>query len=214
MHDLVPFASRSYGLMFLLLLLSRGMDFLSTWVATPNLVLEGNPIAKKLGWRWGIPLNFVACLALAFWPVSAIAVSTTSVLVAARNFQSAWLMRSLGEENYRDWHIARIEETRVTLYLFCLAGNTLLTAAIGAAVIRFSDRALIPFAIGLGIIAYAVAVALYTLLAVWKLRRAAGRKDPGLESTPISLRNGGRFVAADSGASWPRENVRSSGKIT
>ena len=29
------------------------MDFLSTWVATPNLVLEGNPIAKKLGWRWG-----------------------------------------------------------------------------------------------------------------------------------------------------------------
>ena len=124
MDDFVPFASRSYCLMFLLLFVSRGMDFLSTWVATPNLVLEGNPIAKKLGWKWGIPLNVALCLVLAFWPLSAIVISTTSVLVAARNFQSAWLMRSLGEELYRDWHVERVQETRVTLYLFCLAGNT------------------------------------------------------------------------------------------
>ena len=40
MEEFVPFASRSYGLMFLLLFVSRGMDFLSTWVATPNMVLE------------------------------------------------------------------------------------------------------------------------------------------------------------------------------
>ena len=176
MDDFVPFASRYYALCFLLLFVSRGMDFLSTWIATPNLVLEGNPIAKKLGWRWGIPLNLAICFALAFWPLSAIAVGTTSVLVAARNFQSAWLMRSLGEEIYRDWHVARIQETRITLYLFCLAGNTLLTAVVGAAVIYFSDRVLIPFAIGLGIIAFAVAVALYSVLAVWRLRRAADRE--------------------------------------
>jgi hypothetical protein len=172
MDDFVLFGSRSYGLYFVLLLASRGMDFVSTWVATPNLVLEGNPIAKKLGWRWGIPLNFGVCFALAFWPVSAIAVATTSVLVAARNFQSAWLMRSLGEEVYREWHVARVQETRITLYLLCLAGNTLLTAAVGIGVIRFSARELVPFAIGLGIIAYAAAVAFYTLLAVWRMRRA------------------------------------------
>ncbi len=175
MDDFVPFASRSYGLLFVLLFISRGMDFFSTWIATPNLVLEGNPIAKKLGWRWGIPLNVAVCFALAFWPMSAIAVSTCSLLVAARNFQSGWLMRSMGEEHYRDWHVARIQETRITLYLLCLAGNTLLTAAVGVAVICFSDRMLIPVAIGLGIIAYAVAVTFYTVLAVWRLRRAAGR---------------------------------------
>jgi hypothetical protein len=181
MDVLVPFASRSYGICFVILLVARGMDFFSTWIATPNLVLEGNPIAKRLGWRWGIPLNVAACFALAFWPVSAIAVSTTSALVAARNFQSAWLMRSLGEEAYRNWHVARIQETRVTLYLLCLAGNTLLTAAVGGAVVYFSERAVAPeravilFAIGLGIIAYAVAVAVYTLLAVWRLRRATER---------------------------------------
>ena len=159
--------------MFVLLLVSRGMDFLSTWVATPNMVLEGNPIAKKLGWKWGIPLNVALCFGFAFWPLPAIVISTTSVLVAARNFQSAWLMRSLGEQLYRDWHIERVQETSVTLYLFCLFAQTALTGGVGAAVIYFSDWRLVPLAIGLGIVAYALAVAFYTLLGIWRLRRSA-----------------------------------------
>lgn len=182
MDGLLPFLSRDYVLLLLLLIVSRGMDFLSTWVATPNLVLEGNPVAKKLGWRWGIPVNLALCVGLAFWPLPAIVISTTSVLVAARNFQSAWLMRSLGEQVYRDWHVERIQETRVTLYLFCLAGNTLLTAGVGAAVIYFSNLLLVPFAIGVGIMAYAGAVAFYTLLAVWRMRRAC-------ENQPVSRGN-------------------------
>src|SRR5215471_1263769 len=162
MEDLVPFASRDYFLLLLLLIFSRGMDILSTRVATPNLVLEGNPIAKVLGWRWGIPLNIVLCFALAFHWFSAIVWSTISVLVAARNFQSAWLMRSMGEEAYRDWHIARIQETRITLFLFCLAGNTLLTAGVGVALIFLSGSLLVPVAIGYGVIGYALAVGAFT----------------------------------------------------
>jgi hypothetical protein len=173
MEDFVPFASRSYALLFLLLFVSRGMDFLSTWVATPNMVLEGNPIAKKLGWKWGIPLNVAMCLGLAFWPLPAIVISTTSVLVAARNFQSAWLMRSLGEQIYREWHVERIQETSVTLYLFCLFAQTALIGGVGAAVIYFSEWRLVSLAIGLGIVAYALAVAFYTLLGIWRLRRSA-----------------------------------------
>jgi hypothetical protein len=174
--DFLPFLSRYYLLTLGLLVISRGMDMLSTWVATPNLVLEGNPIAKKLGWRWGVPINLAVCLALAFWPLPAIVISTTSVLVAARNFQSAWLMRSLGEQAYRDWHVERIQETRITLFLFCLACNTLLTAGVGAAVIYFSNLLLVPFAIGVGIMAYSGAVAFYTVLAIFRMRRAALRE--------------------------------------
>jgi hypothetical protein len=172
MDEMVSFGGRDYFLMLALLAFSRGMDFLSTWIATPNLVLEGNPLAKKLGWKWGLALNVVLCVALAAWPLSAIVVATASVLVAARNFQSAWLMHSLGEEIYRQWHVERVRETRVTLYLFCLAGNTLLTAGIGTALIYFSDLRRVPFAIGMGMVAYAIAVAFYTLLAIWRMRRA------------------------------------------
>jgi hypothetical protein len=182
MEDPVSFGSREYFLMLALLVFSRGMDFLSTWIATPNLVLEGNPLAKKLGWRWGLLLNVVMVVALALWPLSAIVVATASVLVAARNFQSAWLMHSLGEAAYREWHVQRVRETRVTLYLFCLAGNTLLTAGVGAVLIYFSRMRLVPFAVGMGMVAYAIAVAFYTLLAVWRIHRAAKREARRLQA--------------------------------
>ena len=174
------------------------MDFLSTWVATPNMVLEGNPIAKKLGWKWGIPLNVVLCLGFACWPLPAIVISTSSVLVAARNFQSAWLMRSLGEQLYRDWHIQRVQETSVTLYLFCLFAQTALTAGVGGAVMYFSDGRLVPLAIGLGIVAYALAVAFYTLLGVWRLRR----------STLNSERRSQRILSAEFTPAPPVRNAR------
>jgi hypothetical protein len=189
MDDLIPFGSRDYCLFALLLAFARGMDFLSTWVATPNLVLEGNPIAKKLGWRLGGLLNIGICFGMAFWPATAIAVSTMSVLVAARNFQSAWLMRSMGEENYRDWHVSRIQETRITVYLYCLAGNTLLTAGVGAAMI-LSSTTYIPVSIGMGMIGYAAAVAFYTLLAVWRLRRASHRRRQRGQASASILVNG------------------------
>jgi hypothetical protein len=172
-------------------------------VATPNLVLEGNPIAKKLGWKWSIPVNVALCFALACWPLPAIVISTTSVLVASRNFQSAWLMRSLGEEFYRDWHIERIQETSVTLYLFCLFAQTALTGGVGAAVIYFSDWRLVPLAIGLGIVAYALAVAFYTLLGIWRMRRSAirtaqatARKLTVENSPPKSGKNDKSLLAA------------------
>jgi hypothetical protein len=175
MDDALPLGSRWYFLFLALLVFARGVDFLSTWVATPNLVLEGNPIAKKLGWKWGLLLNAVLVALLALWPLSAIVVSTASVLVAARNFQSAWLMHSMGEHAYREWYVERVHETRITLYLFCLGGNTVLTAGVGVAVIYFSYWLLVPLAIGMGIVAYAVAVLFYTLLALWRMRRAAKR---------------------------------------
>src|ERR1700744_2256314 len=135
MEDFVPFASREYFVVLALLVFGRGMDIFSTWVATPNLVLEGNPIAKKLGWKFGWPVNVVFCFGFALWPLPGVVISTTSTLVAARNFQHAWLMRSLGEEVYRSWHVSRILETRITLYLFCLFGQTGLTAVVGGGLI-------------------------------------------------------------------------------
>lgn len=188
MEDLIPFGSRLYGELFLLLLVARGMDFLSTWIATPNMVLEGNPLAKRLGWKWGIPVNLVLCIGFAFWPLPAIVISTTSVLVAARNFQSAWLMRSLGEQMYRTWHVERVQETNISLYLFCLFGQTALTAGVGAGVIlatnsRTQDQP-VALAIGLGIIAYALAVAFYTVLGMVRLRRADKREDSRKFATP------------------------------
>jgi len=175
MEEFVSFGSRTYWLLLIVLLLARAMDFFSTWIATPNMVLEGNPVARRLGWTWGIPLNGVLCVVFAFWPLPAVVISTSSVLVAARNFQSAWLMRSLGEHMYREWHVARVQETSLVLYLFCLLAQTALIGLVGAAVIYFSDwqeQPVLP-AIGLGIIAYAGAVLVFTGLSILRFKRSS-----------------------------------------
>ncbi len=59
MEDFIPFGSRLYFFLLAFLLFARAKDFLSTWIATPNLLLEANPIARRLGWiviliSWGI----------------------------------------------------------------------------------------------------------------------------------------------------------------
>jgi hypothetical protein len=154
------------------------MDFLSTWVATPNLVLEGNPLARKMGWKWGALVNLAVCFAFAFWLPTAIVVTTAGLLVAAHNFHSAWLMRTMGEAAYRDWFLARIAQAPRYLFFACLCGETMLTALPGVALIWFCDDETIPFAIGYGIVGYAAIVLFYTSLSLWRLRRREVKKEP------------------------------------
>jgi hypothetical protein len=172
MEDLVPFGSPFYFGLLAILLSSRAADFLSTWVATPNLVLEANPIARKLGWKGGAVLNMVLCAVFAVWPLPSIVISTTSLLVAARNFQSAWLMRSLGEEPYRYWMVERLRDTPMPLVVFCVLAQSALVASVGASLMYFSQWFLVPFAVGMGIVTYAFAVTLFTLISLWRVRRA------------------------------------------
>jgi hypothetical protein len=172
--DMLKFGGSTYLLMLGLLLFARGADFVSTWVATPNLLLEGNPLARKLGWKLGIVVNFALCFGLAFWTTTALVVVTASLLVAAHNFHSAWLMRSMGEEVFRQWYSERLSETRLRLYVGCLIGETGVTALVGVGVIHWSRMDSNAFAIGSGIVAYALIVLFYTLLSVWHLRRRRG----------------------------------------
>lgn len=171
MSESLPFGSHEYFLMLSMLFFGRSMDFFSTWVATPNLALEGNPIAKKLGWRWGVLLNIVLCVTFARWPVTAVIITTTGLLVAARNFHSAWLMRSMGEEGYRVWYSERVSETRLRLVVLSLLGETVLTAIIGVALLCYGPLDWLPTGIAFGIIAYAIVVLFYTSLSLWRTRR-------------------------------------------
>lgn len=171
MDELVPFGGPQYILLLALLLVARGMDFLSTWVATPTLTLEANPIARWLGWEAGLAVNAVLCGFLALWPLPAIAVATTSLLVAARNFQSAWLMRSLGEDEYRAFLRERFAQSPAGLYWTCLLAQVFLIAAVGGGLLAFSELRLVPFAVGTGILVFALAILIFNGLAARRLRR-------------------------------------------
>ena len=173
MEDGLAFGNREYLLFLGLLAFGRAMDFLSTWSATPKLLLEANPIARWLGWKWGILVNIALVTWLARLPLSAIVVTTTSVLVAAHNFQGAWVMRSAGELGYRLWMRERLAATSPWLFALCLLGQTGLTALVGAAVMWAGGENGATFGIGAGIVGYAGAVLLFTLISLWRGRRSA-----------------------------------------
>jgi hypothetical protein len=174
MDDLIPFASGEYFVFLGVLLAGRALDFFSTWVATPQLVLEGNPLARRLGWKWGILLNLAVCLGFAVSPLISIILTTTSVLVAARNFQSAWLMRAMGEHAYCEFTAEQLRRTGRGFYLFCLYAQALLTAAVGGALLAFSGDRLLPAVIGLGIVGYGLAIAWFSTFSVWRRGRREG----------------------------------------
>jgi len=111
MDDFLPFPSRDYFLMLFLLLVARGMDVLSTWVATPNLLLEGNPIAKKLGWRgvgrlgmtdWlavvGSAVGAFALWSLRTYPAVAISIGIAINLIATAVHGRTILLRGRRED--------------------------------------------------------------------------------------------------------------------
>ena len=166
----VEFGSGDYLWVLSVLLLARASDFFSTWMATPNLALEANPIARKLGWKWGILINLLACLVVSQWFVPAVAFASTSSLVAARNFQSAWLMRSMGEYAYREFIASRLHLAGRGFYLLCLMFQTVLILAIGIALMWSGGEQWLAFSIGLGVVAYAIAVFVYSLVSVWRFR--------------------------------------------
>lgn len=169
--QLVPFNTTLWWISLAVIAFARAMDFLSTFIATPNLVLEANPLAKKLGWRGGILLNAILTVMFAFWTLPAIVIVTTSLLVASRNFQGAWLMRSMGEGAYRAWMSQHLAGAPLPLVLGCILGQSVLVALIGLLLLTFSESRLVPVGVGMGLITYALAVLVYSSLSLWRLRR-------------------------------------------
>ena len=82
-----------------LLFVARLGDIGSTWIATPNLKLESNPVVRRFRWWYAW-----ATLLIAFVPLLSAGVGITllvaSLLVTSSNLSKGWLMRTLGEDGY------------------------------------------------------------------------------------------------------------------
>ena len=144
-----------------LLLFARGLDFLSTWIATPSLLLEANPISRWLGWQGGLVVNLLVCLAAAMVPFLAVLISVTSALVAARNFQAAWVSRTMGEYEYREHLEELFGRANKRLVLGCIWAQGLLYSAVGIALAVVTNDPLVQ-AVGGGIVGFGLAIAVHS----------------------------------------------------
>src|SRR5271168_3968540 len=93
-----------YHYLFAFALLSRICDLLTTWLVTPKLKLEANPIARKLRWPYAFLTLFAAFLAY-WWAPVCVMLTTGSFLVAGSNAMKIALARSMGEDAYYEMTI-------------------------------------------------------------------------------------------------------------
>jgi hypothetical protein len=80
-------------------LISRLGDIGTTYLVSPTLRVEANPIARRLGWKYAFATALIALIPYRSIHGGVI-VLTASFLIAASNASEAMLARFMGEENY------------------------------------------------------------------------------------------------------------------
>src|SRR5665213_2581533 len=83
-----------------LILISRMGDIGSTYLVTPTLKLEANPIVRKLGWKFAW-LTLLVCLVPYYSTAMGVVVLVPSLLVSASNTSKIWFVRAYGESEYQ-----------------------------------------------------------------------------------------------------------------
>ncbi|MEE9472509.1 MAG: hypothetical protein V3V82_00815, partial [Acidimicrobiia bacterium] len=71
-------------LLFALLVISRGADILTTYLITPRLTLETNPLIRRFGWRMTV-FSVVVCFVPYYNVTLGLLILVPSLFVAAGN---------------------------------------------------------------------------------------------------------------------------------
>jgi len=155
-----------------LLLLSRIGDIGSTYLITPTLKLEANPIVRRLKWRFAIATLLMAVVPYFSLPAG-VTLLITSLLVCASNCSRIWIARTLGETEYHLFLIRVARRAPVGLSIVFFLLSPLCMALIGGVIWLFYPDLHESWGawIAIGFVMYAVTIALYGSLAFLRLRK-------------------------------------------
>jgi len=82
-----------------LILITRLGDIISTRLATPTLILEANPLVRRLGWRFAMS-SILVCLVPYYNTALGMSLFVAYCIVCMFNFMRVWQMRTMGEVEY------------------------------------------------------------------------------------------------------------------
>ena len=157
----LPYASPSFvHWLAALLLLSRLGDVLSTYLVTPTLKLEGNALARRFGWPFAW-LSLGVALLPYYSPAVGAAGLTASLLVTGSNLTRGWFARAVGEEEYHALIIRALARSGLQRALAFLWGGAGFVALTGVLLATWSETTEWGYWFGLGIIVYALAIAIH-----------------------------------------------------
>jgi hypothetical protein len=157
-----------------LILLSRIGDIGTTYLVTPTLVLEANPLVRWLGWRFAL-LTLAVCF-VPYYSVSAgVMVLVPSLMVSASNAGKVWVARTLGEHEYQAFMLRIAAASRLRYALAGLFLSCSFIVLVGTVLVLLYPDASEEYAwwFGMGIITYGLAIALHGAVALIRLFKHA-----------------------------------------
>jgi hypothetical protein len=119
-----------------LLLLARLGDVGSTYLITPTLKLEANPIARRLRWPFAAVTVLAAAVPYYSLPMG-ITFLVVSLLVCASNCSRIWFIRTIGEDEYHRLVIDTARRTPLGLGVASCLLSPLCMATIGGVTFLF-----------------------------------------------------------------------------
>ncbi len=154
-----------------LLLLARLGDIGSTYLATPQLLMESNPVAQRLRWPFAVATLFIALLP--YWLLPAgIIILVASLLVTASNFSKVWLIRTMGEAEYYAFVSNLAAKSHPALPLLFTTLSALAIAMLGGVLLLFYASETEPaYWVAQGFIIYAFVAVVWGGYGYLRLRR-------------------------------------------
>jgi hypothetical protein len=157
------------------LLVSRVGDVATTYLITPTLELEANPIVRKLGWRFAL-LTLLLCLVPYFSMEIAAAMTMPFLLVSASNASKVWLTRVMGEKAQMEMLVSLARRSKRSHALLGVGASCGFIFLAGGVVLLFypEPEAGMAFWLALGIVTYGLAIWIWgSLFAIRLFRKAA-----------------------------------------
>jgi hypothetical protein len=157
-----------------LLLVSRLGDIGSTYLVSPTLQLEANPIARRLGWRF-IVLTTGACLIPYVSIDLALMALVPFLMVSAGNTAKIWVVRTMGELEYKNMLLRLAARSKVSYAILGAVASALFIILAGLVICFFyPDPVEDPgYWLGAGLMLYGFVVGFYGSLSFARLFKQA-----------------------------------------
>jgi hypothetical protein len=161
---------------------SRIADVGTTYLVTPTLKLEANPIARRFGWKFALLTILIGLVPYASPPMGVVLL-TTSFLVAASNASKIVMAKAMGEEQLAAFSRRVTLETPPWPGLLFLVLPAFFIATLGGTILFFYPQASEwGYYFGLGMLAYAVAICVWYPVHYFRVRAEAKK---ATNATPL-----------------------------
>jgi hypothetical protein len=157
-----------------LVLLSRLADVISTYLVSPTLALEANPLARRGGWPFALS-TLLVCLLPYYSTATGVVALTVSMLVAGSNLSRCWVARALGEAEYRAMFVRAASRGERHWSIVLVLASSLCPAIVGLLLMWLSSPNEWGYWFGTGILLYGAAIAVYGTAFVVRLFREVSR---------------------------------------